>query len=99
MQIAEVESEIIFCFKDMMVKIIVYTGSIVSMLIFYLYLCQLDLQYGEEHIGFCLQDYFSNYVRIYFPKFCYWFSSTSKHLLLLFQYAFCFLKKKKKRLP
>lgn len=66
-----------------MVRIIVYIGSEVSMLIFYLYLCQLDVQYREEHIGSCLQDYFSNDLRIYFPEFCYCFSSTSKHFVVV----------------
>lgn len=78
MQFAKIKSEIRFCFKDIMVKIIVYIGSKVSMVIFYLYLCQLDVQYGGEHVGSCLQDYFSNDLTIYFPKFCYCFSSTSK---------------------
>lgn len=67
MQIAEIENEI--SFKDIMVKIIVYIGCNVNLLIFYLYDCQLDVQCGEEHIGSCLQDYFSKDSRIYFPKF------------------------------
>lgn len=68
MQIAEIESEIRFYFKDIIVKKIIYVGSEVSILIFYLCLCQLDVQYEEELIGSCLQDCFSNDLLICFPK-------------------------------
>lgn len=67
MQIAEIESEI--SFEDIMVKILVCIGCNVNLLIFYLYVCQLDVQCGEEHAASCLQDYFSKELRIYFPKF------------------------------
>lgn len=54
MQIAEIESEI--SFEDIMVKILVCIGCNVNLLIFYLYVCQLDVQCGEEHTASCLQD-------------------------------------------
>lgn len=97
MQIAEMESEIQFYFKDKMVKKIVSIGSEVSILIFYLHLCWLDVQYGEEYIGSCLQGYFSNDLIIYFPKCCYCFGCTCKHfVVVIVPVDSLFLKERKK---